>query len=98
LYFLLYYQSVLEVDDTLAVMGDIGVMGDHEQGDILLLMQVGEYGHNILTGMGIEVTGRLIGQDNRRVFGQSAGDGDPLLFTAGEFGRSMIHTVGEADL
>ena len=48
--------------------------------------------------MRVEVAGRLVGQHQRRVHGQGAGDGDALLLAAGQLVGEMLLAVGQADL
>ena len=45
----------------------------------------------------VEVAGRLVGQDERRVGDQGPGHRDPLLLTAGELAGPVLDPVGEAD-
>ena len=42
------------------------------------------------------VAGRLVGHQQRRVGRDRAGDGDPLLLSAGELPRIVVHPVGQA--
>ena len=41
-------------------------------------------------GGGVEVAGRLVGQQQARLVGQGAGDGDALLLAAGQLGRLVV--------
>ena len=41
----------------------------------------------------VEVSGRLVGEDDVGVHGQGAGDGDALHLAAGELGRLVLHAV-----
>ena len=54
--------------------------------------------HDLLGRVGVEVAGRLVGDDDTRAVGQGPGDGDALLLTTGEPGRQMTHARAEADL
>ena len=47
---------------------------------------------------GVEVPGRLVGEDHPRLDGEGAGDRDALLLAAGEMRRQMVGAIGEADL
>ena len=38
---------------------------------------------DFISGMRVEIAGRFIGQQQGRIIDQTAGDGGPLLFTAG---------------
>ncbi len=43
----------------------------------------------------VEVAGRLVGEEERRIGHERASDGDALLLTAGELARRVMHAVGE---
>ena len=45
----------------------------------------------------VEVGGRLVGEQQRRVVGQGPRDRDPLLLAAGHGARAVTHPLGEAD-
>ncbi|WP_435810422.1 hypothetical protein [Streptosporangium canum] len=59
--------------------------------------QVLEDPQHIERGRGVEVAGRLVGQDDQRVVGQRAGDGDPLTLPARQLRGQMPGAVGEPD-
>src|SRR5690242_20443350 len=52
---------------------------------------------NLLSGVFVEIAGRLVGDNDRRIRRKRAGYRDPLLFAARQLCRIMIETVGEAD-
>ena len=52
---------------------------------------------HLAAGLRVEVAGRLVGEQHRRLADQRAGDGDALLLAAGELRRTVVETVGEAD-
>ena len=56
-------------------------------------MQVIHQSHNFITGLGIEIAGRLIGQDDGRTIYQGARDRDSLALAAGEF-VGLVHHPG----
>ncbi len=58
------------------VTSDDGVAG---------LVQAREQGHDLDAGLRIEVTGRFVGEQDRRIVDERAGDGDALPLTAGQF-------------
>ena len=45
----------------------------------------------------VEVPGRLVGEDQRRLGDERAGDRDPLLLAAGELAGPVLGAIGEAD-
>ena len=46
---------------------------------------------------GVEVAGRLVGDDQRRVGDDGPGDADPLLLPAGELPGPVAHAIRQAD-
>jgi hypothetical protein len=46
---------------------------------------------------GVEVAGRLVGEDEGRLIDQGAGDADSLLLAAGELARTVIEALAQAD-
>ncbi len=50
-----------------------------------------------MPGLGVELAGGLVGDEQGGVVGEGAGDGDPLLLAAGEFAGPLGRVVGEAD-
>ena len=48
-------------------------------------------------GVGVEVPGRLVRQQQRRMVDEGAGDGEALLLAAGELVGEVLDLVGEAD-
>ena len=49
-------------------------------------------------GLLVEIAGRLVGDQDRRLRREGAGERHPLLFAAGEFAWIMRHAVGEPDI
>ena len=73
----------------LSERGHLGVVGDHDDGVALGVQVLEQFGDDRLVG-GVEVAGRLVGQKNRWVIDEGAGDADTLLLAAGEFTGQMI--------
>src|SRR3546814_5557484 len=48
-------------------------------------------------GVGVEVAGRLVGQEDRGIVGQTSGDGGALLLAAGKASRAVGRALREAD-
>ena len=82
----------------LGTLGDRLVVRDHDQGAAALavdpLQQV-EHAHRALA---VEVSGRLIGQDQARVVDQRPADRHPLPLTTAQLARPVLGTSGEPDL
>ena len=89
--------TVGEHDDAFGATGDVGFVRDQDDGAPVLRMQIGEEFADQGRCHRIEIAGRFVGEDEGRIVDQGAGDGDPLLFTAGEGIRPVSGAIGEAD-
>src|SRR5882672_7149222 len=69
--------AVADVDDAVSVLGNVIFVGDQNDG-VSLTVQIGEQGHDFLAGARVEVSSRLVGQDDRRRVHQSARNGNAL--------------------
>ncbi len=73
------------VDDADLPVGagcEVHVVGDHDDGAAGLVNEAAEDGEHLLTRMRVEIAGRLVGQDDQRLVGKGASDGDALALTA----------------
>ena len=59
-------------------------MGDEQEGDADLLLQLGQFGAHRLAQLGVEGRQRLVQQQHARPLDQGAGQGHPLALAAGE--------------
>ena len=73
-------------------------MGHDQEGDISVPVEAEEQPVHRVAGLGIEITGGLIGQHEHGVHDEGSGQGDSLLFTSGELSWSVIESVAEANL
>ena len=94
--------AVVEGDDAEGVLGHVGVVGDHEDGAAAAVGGGGgdlfeDFGHVLGVGF-VEVAGGFVGEEDGGVVGEGAGDGDALLFAAGEIGGAAVGFGFEADL
>src|SRR5262249_8537438 len=68
--------------------GEHGVLvRHHEQGLAVVPARGEELPQHRARGGGIEAGARLVGEDERRIVGEGAGDRDPLLLAPRELGR-----------
>ena len=88
--------AVADPDDPPGPLGDLDLVGDQHDGPALRVQLV-EQRQGVLGGDRIEVAGRLVGQDQRRVGDQRPGDRDPLLLTAGQLTRPVTDPIGQPD-
>ena len=89
--------AIGEFADVRGAVGDLGVVGCHDQCCFLFDAQLAEQFDNSFTGLGVEVAGRFVGKDQERVVDDGSGDGDALLFASGEFGGSMGESFAESN-
>ena len=67
--------------------GQTGIVGHNQQTLGPLAREIQQKTDNPSTGFGIEITGRLIGENNIGIVDLCACDRDALLFAAGKFRR-----------
>ena len=73
-------------------------MGHHDQGKPLLLARPLKDGHDFPARPAIEITGRLVGQEDGRAADHRAGNGHPLPLAAGKLIRPMPGPLGKPEL
>src|SRR6185436_14160344 len=88
--------AILQAHDALAVGGDIGLVR-HDDDRLSVSVQLVEQGEDLDARLRIEITGRLVGEQDRRIRDERARDRDPLALTARELVRQVIRAVGETD-
>src|SRR5580765_1253668 len=71
-------------------------MRDHDDG-YSAVVELLENIHDFDTRVSIEIAGRFVREDERRVVAESAGDGDALLLSAGKLVWMVPGAPGEAD-
>ncbi len=60
-------------------------------------VEFAEEGHDVPAGARVQVAGRLVAEQDRRLVDQRPRDGDALLLAAGELVRPVVRAVGQAD-
>src|SRR5207249_3767487 len=60
-------QAVPHADDVTGVTGDAGVVRHQHDGDALLDVELLEHAQDLLAGVRIEITRRLVGEQERRI-------------------------------
>src|SRR5579862_8362149 len=89
--------AVLKGDNPRSILGNLRFMRDQHDSQPAPVPQTLKHLHYFDTRSAVEVTGRLVRHQNRRLVQQCAGDCHPLLLPAGELVRMVIGTVGDSD-
>jgi len=89
--------AIGEVDHPVGNGSNADVVGDHRRGGAELLVAALDRLQHDDPGLAVQGAGRLITQQHLGPLGDGPGDGDPLLFAAGELGREMVHAVLQLD-
>jgi len=74
-----------------------GVVRDEHDGQFFVFVQLFEDFHDLGAGVGIEVAGRFVGEEDAWFVDERPGDGDALLLAAGHLGRDVVHAIVESD-
>ena len=83
-------EALIELVDDGGDLGGLRVVGDHDDRLAEVPIQAAEDRQDVLRGLGIEISGRLIGKQQGWIGHQRAGDGDALLLPAGQLTREVI--------
>ena len=76
---------------------ELRVVGDHDDGHVLLLVDLVEERHDLVAGLLVEVAGRLVGEQERRIVAERTRHGHALAFAAGKLCGTVAETVAETD-
>ena len=85
------------MDHPIGVSGQLLVMCDDDEGLPQLVAQLEEEAMQLHLVVRVEAPGGLVGQDHRWVIDQGTGHGDPLLLSAREGCRFVLHAVGQSE-
>jgi hypothetical protein len=80
------------------VLGDVVVVGHHEDRHPVELTELLEEGEHLLAGRRVQRPGRLVSEQQARLVRERAGDRDPLTLSTGEDGGPSRASAREADL
>ena len=89
-------KAVADLQDAVGDRADLRVVRDDEERAVLLLGQRAEHLEDLAADLRVEVRGRLVGEQDRRLARQGPGDRDALLLAAGEIARQEALAVGQA--
>src|SRR5882724_10023302 len=81
--------AVADGDDAMGILGDIGLVGDYDDG-VAVGVELVEESHDLVAGLGVEVSGGLVGEDDGGAVDEGASDGDTLALASGEL-VGLVH-------
>src|SRR5437868_8147146 len=84
--------AVSDSDHAVSIFGDVVLVRYYDDG-VALRVQAVHQCHDLVSGLGIQVAGGLVGQDDRRVIDERARNRNALALTAGELIRLVHHAV-----
>src|SRR4029078_2861890 len=70
--------TIADPDDPLGMFGDFLTVCYHEKRLLMFIVQLIEQVQYVVAGARVKIARRLVGQDQRRIIGQRAGDCDSL--------------------
>ena len=76
--------------------GQAGVVGDQHQRGLARAVHVDQQVHDVPAVGAVEIAGRLVGQQDRRIVGQGACDGHALLLAARQLRRIVMPAIAQA--
>ena len=77
-------------------IGRSWIVGDHHDRLAVIAVERLQQVEDLVASLAIEVAGRLVAKEQRRIGHDGAGDADPLLLAAGQLTRIVLRPVGEA--
>ena len=86
-------QALLEVQRAPRALGGVRVVRDHDDRLAVLAVERLQQVEDLVAGLAIEVAGRLVAEQQRRVGDDGARDADALLLAAGELPRIVLRAV-----
>src|SRR5205814_278706 len=89
--------AIRKADDPRSVLGDLRLVGDEDDCNPSLGIQPLEDLHDLDARPAVEIAGRLIREQDRRIVEQRARDRDALLLSAGELIGMVAGTIREPD-
>jgi ABC-type antimicrobial peptide transport system permease subunit len=90
-----HYMPVTQADITAAILGYFGIVSDKNKRTAFGVQLLEKY-QNLERGTGIQITGRLISQNNGRIIHQGTGNGHTLHLSAGHLIGFMFQTVTQS--
>ena len=81
---------VEEADGAVREGRHVGLMRHHDDGEAALVIEPGQELHDLMAARGVEIAGRLVGEQHQRIGDDGARDGDALLLAARKLRRRVM--------
>ena len=89
--------AVLEMEHPGGTLRSDRVVRHHQDGLPLVAVESHQQFENLVARPPVEIPGRLVAHQERRIVHQGAGNADPVLLTAREFPGTVFGPIGKAD-
>ena len=89
--------SVADIDYAMGIFGNVVLVRDQDYG-IALRVELIEEGHDLVSGLGIEVSSGLVGEKDGWIVDKCPRNRDSLPLTSGEFIGFVHHARFQIDL
>jgi hypothetical protein len=89
--------AVAKRDSPCAGVGDVLIVRHNQDRRSEPLVQIPDQRQNVLSGLGIEISGRLICEQDRWIDGQRPGNGHALALPARQLVRNVIEAGAQLD-
>ena len=93
----LHQHPLLEVQGALGTLGRAWVVRHHHDGLAVVTIERLQQVQDFVAGLAVEIARRFVGEQQRRVGDNRAGNADALFLSALELARIVLGAVGEAD-
>jgi hypothetical protein len=88
--------AVTHVNDLVSVLGGFRIVRDHQNGLAEFAIGLAQHTEHDRRVLGIQVAGGFVGEDERRLIHESAGQGDTLLLAARKLRWPVHETLADA--
>ena len=89
--------AFVEVQRAPGALGGVRIVRDHDDRLAVIAVERLQQVEDLVAGLAIEIAGRLVAEQQRRVGHDRARDADALLLAAGQLPRIVPRAVGEPD-
>ena len=93
----LHEPALVQVQHVARVIGRFRIVRHHDDGLAVFAIQQRKQVEDLVGGVAVEVAGRFVADQQRRIGDERARDRDALLLAAGQFARLVARAVREPD-